>query len=109
MDVPDEAIINATANNNFSSSGDVVQIKPQAYQVKLRSGQPLNFTFSFQGAKDYPVDLYMLLDASNTMSEIKSKLSNHSENIYRIMQGMTKNVKLGFGTYVDKNTAPFTR
>lgn len=111
MDIPDKAHVfaNESFNRDFSSAtGAVVQIKPQLYNIKLRPGQTLNFTFSFQGAKDYPVDLYILLDASETMSEIKDNLEFHSENIYNTMQKMTKNVNIGYGTFIDKNIQPFT-
>ncbi|KOB67435.1 Integrin beta [Operophtera brumata] len=91
-----------------SETGAVVQIKPQLYDVKLRPGQPLKFNFSFQGAKNYPVDLYILLDVSLTMKNIKKSLASDSENIYKTMQSMTEKVNIGFGTFIDKNTQPYT-
>lgn len=111
LDTPDaaKATPHIAYNRNFSSDAeDLVQVKPQLYNVKLRVGQPVKFPFSYQEAKDYPVDLYMLLDASQTMSKIKAELAKQSKNIYRTMQRMTKNVHMGFGTFVDKNTQPFT-
>ena len=67
---------------------------------------PKSFNFSFQGAKNYPVDLYFLLDASKTMNNIKENTANQSENIYLAMKEMTTNVHLGFGTFIDKGMLP---
>ncbi|CAK1549666.1 unnamed protein product [Leptosia nina] len=100
--------IDVGENQNFSSdTGNVIQIRPQSLKLKLRPGETVYFQFSYKNAKDYPVDLYFLMDASKSMEPIKEKTSNQSENIYRTMKNMTKNVLLGMGTFVDKNTLPY--
>lgn len=99
----------ASENKEFSSSSDnVIQIKPQRYKLNLRAGVPKPFNFSFQGAKDFPVDLYFLLDASTTMANIRDMTAKHSEKIYLSIKEMTENVHLGFGTFIDKRVLPFT-
>ncbi|KAJ8729626.1 hypothetical protein PYW08_001207 [Mythimna loreyi] len=93
---------------DFSSVAEhVIQIKPQRYKLTLRQGMPKSFNFSFQGAKDYPVDLYVLLDASKTMEGIKDMTARKAENIYKAIKNLTNNVHLGFGTFIDKKMLPF--
>ncbi|CAG5056537.1 unnamed protein product [Parnassius apollo] len=97
-----------TDDRSFSSDlGKAVQIRPQEYKVKLRIGQEINFNFSYEAAKDYPVDIYFLIDVSLSMADIKSKTANKSENIYFAISNLTSNVFLGLGTFVDKNAIPF--
>ncbi|CAH0603376.1 unnamed protein product [Chrysodeixis includens] len=100
--------VNATENQSFSSSSEhVIQIKPQRYKLKLRAGKRQNFTFSFQPAQDYPVDIYFLLDASKTMESVQNATATQSEKIYLAMKNMTSNVHLGLGTFIDKKVLPF--
>ncbi|CAH3842726.1 unnamed protein product [Pieris brassicae] len=96
-------------NKKFSSeAGHVIQIKPQSVKIKLRPGQQENFEFSFKNADNYPVDLYFLMDGSTTMKAMKDQTRDKSENIYKTMKSMSTNVLIGMGTFVDKNTLPYT-
>lgn len=99
----------APDNIDFSSDpGRVTQLKPQRYKIDLRPGVPINFTFSFRPATDYPVDLYFLLDTSITMENVRKIIEEQSENIYDTMKNLTSNIQLGMGSFIDKNTLPFT-
>nr|XP_021182870.2 integrin beta pat-3 [Helicoverpa armigera] len=103
------SLVEASSSKAFSSDQDnIVQIKPQRYKLNLRSGKSETFNFSFQGARDFPVDLYFLLDASTTMEGIKNETAQQSQNIYLAIKNMTDNVYLGFGTFIDKRVFPFT-
>lgn len=96
-------------NKNFSSEvGHIIQIKPQDVKIQLRPGQQEHFEFSFKNAGNYPVDLYFLMDGSTTMKAMKDQTRDKSENIYKTMKRMSSNVLLGMGTFVDKNTLPYT-
>lgn len=100
-------VVKDLETKEFSSDSEhVIQIKPQRYKLTLRQGMPQSFNFSFQGAKDYPVDLYLLLDASRTMERIKNMTAKKAENIYDAIKNMTTNVRLGFGTFIDKRMLP---
>lgn len=105
---------NVSSNNNYTSGGDlfeknggITQIKPQAYSIKLRPGKSVNFEINFKGATDYPADLYFLVDASPSMKLIHEAIKDASEEIYSKMRIKTKNVYIGLGTFIDKNTLPF--
>jgi len=42
------------------------------------SDEPYNFSVTFRQAENYPVDLYFLMDVSNTMKEFKDTLQHMS-------------------------------
>lgn len=61
----------------------------------------------FSRAQDYPVDLYYLMDLSYSMKDDKTKLSKLGKNIADVMTKVTKDFRLGFGSFVDKTTLPY--
>ena len=48
---------------------EFIQISPQKIKLKLRVGQTSKIQFKVANAKKYPVDLYYLMDLSNSMSD----------------------------------------
>jgi integrin beta 1 len=67
----------------------------------------MRFNISYQLAEDYPVDLYFLMDLSNSMDVHKNKLSKLGQLLANSMRDITKNFRLGFGSFVEKETLPF--
>lgn len=61
----------------------------------------------YQQANDYPVDLYYLMDLSNSMRPHKDKLSSLGSELASAMRKITKNFHLGFGSFVDKVALPY--
>ena len=53
---------------------EFVQITPQKIKLKLRPGIDFDFSFEVAQSKDYPVDLYYLMDLSNSMSDDKETI-----------------------------------
>jgi len=60
----------------------------------------------FKQAKDYPVDLYFLMDLSRSMSDDKGQLERLGDQLAQTMSNMTRFFRLGFGSFVDKNVKP---
>lgn len=85
----------------------ITQIKPQGYSIKLRPGQSIDFKINFKGAANYPADLYFLIDGSRSMMSIRKAIVDTSQEMYEKMENKTKNVYIGMGSFVDKNTLPF--
>lgn len=69
----------------------------EAYKISL----------SYAQAEDYPVDLYYLMDLSNSMEDDKEKLSALGNLLAESMQNITSNFRLGFGSFVDKVVMPY--
>ncbi|KAF2902040.1 hypothetical protein ILUMI_04139 [Ignelater luminosus] len=90
-----------------SSSAEMVQITPQRVHLKLRARESYSFHVQYAQAEDYPVDLYYLMDLSKSMEDDKDKLSVLGNKLAETMQAMTKDFKLGFGSFVDKVVMPY--
>lgn len=61
----------------------------------------------YKQAKDYPVDLYYLMDLSNSMKDDKDKLSALGDQLASEMKNLTSDFRLGFGSFVDKVVMPY--
>lgn len=89
------------------SGESVVQIKPQRVAMKLRVQESYSLAVTFRQAEDYPVDLYYLMDLSNSMADDKDSLSRLGTQLAEEMDKITRNFKLGFGSFVDKTVMPY--
>ena len=72
-------------------------------------GQVYNFSIQYSVAKDYPADLYYLMDVSNSMEDDKKNLVRLGQTLAQTMRNMTPNFQLGYGSFVDKNAVPFVK
>ncbi|XP_022820748.1 integrin beta-PS-like [Spodoptera litura] len=98
-----------TEDKDFAESknGTQVQIKPQVIKVKVRPGEPVDFTINFKPAKDYPLDVYYLMDISYTMQTKVDDLKRQAQKIYKDLSAYTNNVRLGIGSFVEKPGFPY--
>ena len=64
--------------------------------------------YTFQVA-DIPVDLYFVLDSSSSMKTFSKKLAGASEDITDEIQKLTRDFRLGFGSFIEKPRIPFTK
>lgn len=71
------------------------------------SDSVMKFQVEFRQALDYPVDLYYLMDLSNSMRDDKAQLAELGNKLAAEMSGITSNFRLGFGSFVDKTVAPY--
>ncbi|VEL20287.1 unnamed protein product [Protopolystoma xenopodis] len=83
------------------------QIFPSGARVDLRPGQPITTNWHFRSQPDYPVDLYFLIDLSYTMRDDLETVSKLTADIAREMSGVTRDLRIGFGAFVDKPFFPF--
>ncbi|KAH8416731.1 hypothetical protein KR222_000277 [Zaprionus bogoriensis] len=90
-----------------AAGGEIVQIKPQRVNLKLRINEEHNLKVSYSQAGDYPVDLYYLMDLSKSMEDDKEKLSALGDKLSETMKRITSNFRLGFGSFVDKVLMPY--
>lgn len=88
-------------------SQDAVQVKPQEMTLKLRPGQPAKFSFQVRQAEDYPVDLYYVMDLSKSMEDDLNSLKVLGARLAEEMSKITRNFRLGFGSFVDKVVMPY--
>ncbi|GMT19141.1 hypothetical protein PFISCL1PPCAC_10438 [Pristionchus fissidentatus] len=86
---------------------EAVQLKPQEMHVWVRPKSRVRFNVTYKQAVDYPVDLYYMMDLSLSMSDDREKLSQLGDLLAERMQQITKNFRLGFGSFIDKKIMPF--
>lgn len=84
-----------------------VQLRPQHVEIFIRPKSRARFFVNFRQPRDYPVDLYYLMDLSYSMKDDKEKLSQLGDLLADRMRSITKNFRLGFGSFIDKKVMPF--
>lgn len=103
--------INFTEDQPLSSPGvtdsSMIQLKPQRVAMKIRPNSPKKISVQFKQAKDYPVDLYYLMDLSYSMLDDKKMLASLGSLLGTTMGNITRNFRLGYGSFVDKKVSPF--
>lgn len=88
-------------------TSEAIQLSPQNITIRVSLNRPFTFPVTFRLAANFPGDLYFLMDASKTMEHFKKALISVSETLVASLGKITRNCRLGFGTYVDKVTFPF--
>ncbi|XP_066947764.1 integrin beta-PS isoform X1 [Macrobrachium rosenbergii] len=101
-------VLAGSGEGGLLESGEaVVQIQPQRVAMTLRVHEALSMQVTFRQAEDYPVDLYYLMDLSKSMEDDKESLSKLGTLLAHEMQKITRNFRLGFGSFVDKVVMPY--
>ena len=67
-----------------------VQISPQYMKLRLRLGQSETVRFSVRQSQHYPVDLYYLMDLSNSMSDDRENIVRLGQHIASAIENITK-------------------
>lgn len=100
----------AVLNDEFSSAAKVpVQLRPQKVLFKARPGESRKFKILFKPAKNYPLDVYFLMDNSYTMRFHIETLINEANQIYNSLTSLTNNVRFGAGSFIEKCAFPFAK
>ncbi|XP_058794533.1 integrin beta-PS [Phymastichus coffea] len=97
----------SSKTSSTSNKQEAVQLYPQEINLKLRINEVQKIRIEYAQAVDYPVDLYYLMDLSNSMKDDKQKLSDLGVLLVESMSNITSNFRLGFGSFVDKVAMPY--
>ncbi|KAM6163519.1 LOW QUALITY PROTEIN: integrin beta-4 [Rhynchocyon petersi] len=84
------------------------QVSPQGLQVRLRPGEERQFTLKVFEPLESPVDLYILMDFSNSMSDDLANLKQMGRDLAQVLNKLTSDYTIGFGKFVDKVSVPQT-
>lgn len=101
---------NITLNKNFTSISDdeePIQFKPQVIDIKARPGVTVKFNMSYKSAEDFPLDVYFLMDISDTMLSVKKKIHKEARGVRTELMKLTNNVRFGIGSFVEKPGYPY--
>uniref|UniRef100_A0A8C0H2X8 Integrin beta n=1 Tax=Chelonoidis abingdonii TaxID=106734 RepID=A0A8C0H2X8_CHEAB len=84
------------------------QVSPQRMLMRLRAGEEASFNMDVFQPLESPVDLYILMDFSYSMSDDLNNLKVMGQKLAEFLQDLTSNYTIGFGKFVDKVSAPQT-
>ena len=83
-------------------------ISPQTVKLTTSPNHKAEVEFDVMLA-DVPVDIYFLMDLSESMKDHQDNLFNSAEAISDTVQKLTSGAKFGFGSFSDKPTPPFSK
>ncbi|XP_053610846.1 integrin beta-nu [Plodia interpunctella] len=86
---------------------DVVQIQPQKLRLSLKPRETKKIKFKYRPAKNYPLDLYYLMDLTWSMKDDKKTLVSLGDDLLAMLKNLTDNFRLGFGSFADKPMMPY--
>ncbi|XP_069785428.1 integrin beta-4 isoform X2 [Narcine bancroftii] len=95
----------ATAINTSSNRA---QISPQLVSMTLRAGEERTLDIEVFQPQEAPVDLYFLMDFSNSMKDDLDNLKKLGLQLADVVKNMSNDYTIGFGKFVDKVTVPQT-
>ncbi|XP_072179021.1 integrin beta-1-like [Diadema setosum] len=94
-------------SNTGAPLDEIVQVKPQEMRIKVRPTEKTTIKLYVRQAEDYPVDLYYTMDLSHSMSDDLGKLKELGSTLAEALGGITRDYRLGFGSFVDKTVLPY--
>ncbi|NXX54571.1 ITB4 protein, partial [Scopus umbretta] len=95
-------------NFSINTSLQRTQVSPQDMLMRLRAGEEMSFNMDVFQPLESPVDLYILMDFSYSMSDDLDNLKSMGQNLAEFLQALTSNYTIGFGKFVDKVSSPQT-
>ncbi|XP_059588118.1 integrin beta-4 isoform X3 [Alligator mississippiensis] len=84
------------------------QVSPQQMYMRLRAGEEASFDMDVFQPLESPVDLYILMDFSYSMSDDLDNLKKMGQQLAEVLRKLTSNYTIGFGKFVDKVSVPQT-
>ncbi|XP_060104614.1 integrin beta-8 isoform X1 [Heteronotia binoei] len=90
-----------------SSNDFNIQVTPGEISIQLHPGSEASFILKVHPLEKYPVDLYYLVDVSASMHKNIEKLNTVGFDLSQKMENITLDLRLGFGSYVDKTVTPY--
>lgn len=93
--------------NSNAQDFDAVQIKPQNVRMNLRKNRQQSVKMNYKPARNYPLDLYYLMDLTWSMRDDKQTLVRMGGSLTKSLSNLTENFRLGFGSFADKPVMPF--
>ncbi|XP_006886431.1 PREDICTED: integrin beta-4 [Elephantulus edwardii] len=103
-----ESFLNITKGNQIDTTLQRSQVSPQKLWVRLRPGEEKHFALEVFEPWESPVDLYILMDFSNSMSDDLANLKKMGHDLARVLSQLTGDYTIGFGKFVDKVSVPQT-
>ncbi|KAK7136178.1 hypothetical protein R3I94_014736 [Phoxinus phoxinus] len=95
-------------NEKIDESKQFSQVSPQQMRMTLLPGEEKEVEMEvFEPARG-PLDLYILMDFSNSMSDDLDNLKSMGDRLAELVGKISDDYTIGFGKFVDKVTEPQT-
>ncbi|XP_009997642.1 PREDICTED: integrin beta-3 [Chaetura pelagica] len=94
-------------SNKGSGGSSTTQMRPQRIELNLRPDDSQIFHIQVRQVEDYPVDIYYLMDLSNSMKDDLRNIQHLGTRLASEMRKLTSNLRIGFGAFVDKPISPY--
>jgi len=101
--------IEADAKSSLKVTESGKKIRPKKSTVELRHGESYSFQIEFHSEEYYPIDMYYVMDLSQSMQDDLFKLKDLASKLSEKMVEITgkDNFRIGHGSFVDKPVMPF--
>ncbi|KAG7312158.1 hypothetical protein JYU34_001619 [Plutella xylostella] len=110
IQVPEPAVwreLESRPLQDMRGDDPVVQIQPQRVRLSLKPRETRKIKFAYRPARNYPLDLYYLMDLTWSMRDDKQTLVSLRDDLPNMLRNLTDNFRLGFGSFADKPVMPF--
>uniref|UniRef100_A0A669BMH9 Integrin beta n=1 Tax=Oreochromis niloticus TaxID=8128 RepID=A0A669BMH9_ORENI len=99
-----EILKNERINMNLQKS----QVSPQSTMMTFLPGEEKNMTVEVFAPEKGPLDLYILMDFSNSMEDDLDNLKKMGNELASLVGRLSNDYTIGFGEFVDKVIEPQT-
>ncbi|XP_035709280.1 integrin beta-PS isoform X2 [Folsomia candida] len=102
---------NQTSVLEMNEDAQESAVRPFHVHVKLRPGSrhKINVTMAYTDEENRPLDLYILMDLSCTMSTHKDRVAKLAKNLAENLRLLTSGLRMGFGSFIDKPVLPYAQ
>ncbi|XP_066560998.1 integrin beta-4 isoform X2 [Amia ocellicauda] len=84
------------------------QVAPQRMSIQLLPGEEREMEMQIYEPLQGPLDVYILMDFSNSMSDDLEMLKSMGAQLAKVVEDLSADYTIGFGKFVDKVTEPQT-
>ncbi|CAH4035475.1 unnamed protein product [Pieris brassicae] len=102
-----EVVENSSLQDVLPDGLVAVQLQPQRIKLSLKARETKKIKFQYRPAKNYPLDLYYLMDLTWSMKDDKKTLVSLRDDLPEMLKNLTDNFRLGFGSFAEKPIMPF--
>nr|XP_015212021.1 PREDICTED: integrin beta-4 isoform X3 [Lepisosteus oculatus] len=103
-----ESEISVQRNMKIQTSLKQSQVAPQLMSMRLQPGEEQEVELHVFEPLQAPLDLYILMDFSNSMSDDLDNLKKMGDSLANVVRNLSEDFTIGFGKFVDKVTEPQT-
>jgi protocadherin alpha len=83
-------------------------MRPQKLRLKLRAGKPQQFTLNFRPSRNFPLDVYFLLDVTGSFSQrFRDTVTPLATELVSALQTISERYAVAFGGFGDKRAIPY--